>query len=105
MSTYGLAQAMIRANQCRGYSQPVENEVALVLLADRINFIDGKRKIMRDLLREIGEMLITAEMTRADPALNEHGDARMLEAYSGKWIQLSLSLQRDLVKRIEAATS
>ncbi len=69
----------------------------------RLNNMDQKRKVMRDLLAEIGEALIVADMTRADPMMNEHGDARMVEMYSGAWVRYSLIQHRDLIKRIEAA--
>lgn len=83
------------------------NEQARIIQAQRqqlarLNNLDHKRKIMRDLLKEIGEAMIVADMTRADPAMNEHGDARMVEAYSGAWVRYSLIQHRDLVKRIDA---
>lgn len=71
----------------------------------RLNNLDEKRRIMRDLLKEIGEALIVADMTRADPMMNEHGDARMVEMYSGAWIRFSLINLRDVIKRIEKVTA
>lgn len=84
------------------------NEQARIIQAQRqqlsrLNNVDRKRKIMRDLLKEIGEALAIADDTRADPVVNEFGDIKMQPEYSGAWIRFSLIAIRDAIKRIEAA--
>ena len=67
----------------------------------RFNNLDAKRRIMRDLLKEIGDILTASEETRSDPAIDEFGDYRMLPAYSGAWVRLSMMTARDLLRKIE----